>query len=608
MKKNLNYSAILRECLKYDVISFDCFDTLIFRIFTSPEDLFSFIGFEYGVPNFSQLRMKAEKEARDLNKIKTGVRECTVEEIYKRLSKMTLIDLQKGIDQEIQYEKKVCYANEFMQKVYNKLLEQGKEVVVTSNMYLPGKVIAEILKKNNFKTPSRIFVSCDYNKNKRGGELFNELLKVYTGKRIVHIGDDVSADIKGAETAGIDAILYKRCTEDKKNIVIGKSSHLTASIYNAIVSNYLNNRFSIDEYDNKNNFFRYGFKYGGLFVFGYVQKIIEWCKQDKIEKILFLARDGDFLKEVYRTISKDDSIPFEYVLWSRRAAMQIMPEIYMDDYFNNIVSRRVNSGIYLTLDEFCKRLGIPTKELSNISKKEKIDKNNLQQFKEYFYTQQHILESKSIKLKEYALNYFKKIIGNTDRIAIVDIGWRASGSLSIQRLLKKVSDYDKLEIFSYVAGNYKRKSGYDTIQTYKGKIRSYMFSEYENFDVAEDFQKNIAKLVPVIEILGASSKSPSFVGFSKDGNFIFDIPEAENYKIIQDIHEGEMEFIREFTSRTSELIDPFKIPGRDVFYILKNSLNNKSLVSDFKGYTYPQFVSDNALDLKIDCLGDFWEV
>lgn len=608
MKKNLNYSAILRECLKYDVISFDCFDTLIFRIFTSPEDLFSFIGFEYGVPNFSQLRMRAEKEARDLNKIKTGVRECTVEDIYKRLSKMTLIDLPKGIDQEIEYEKKVCYANEFMRKVYNKLLEQGKEVVVTSNMYLPGRVIAEILKKNNFKTPSRIFVSCDYNKNKRGGELFNELLKIYTGKKIVHIGDDVSADVKGAEAAGVDAILYKRCTEDKKNIIIGKSSHLTASIYNAIVSNYLNNRFSIDEYDNKNNYFRYGFKYGGLFVFGYVQKIIEWCKQDKIEKILFLARDGDFLKEVYSTISKGDSIPFEYVLWSRRSAMQIMPEIYMDDYFNNIVSRRVNSGIYLTFDEFCKRLAIPAKELSNISKKEKIDKNNLQQFKEYFYTQQHVLESKSIKLKEYALNYFKKIIGSSERIAIVDIGWRASGSLSIQRLLKKDSDYDKLEIFSYVAGNYKRKSGYDTIQTYEGKIRSYMFSEYENFDVAEDFQKNIAKLVPVIEILGASSKSPSFVGFSEDGNFIFDVPEAENYKIIQDIHEGEKEFIREFTSRTSELIDPFKIPGRDVFYILKNALNNKSLVNDFKGYTYPQFVSDNALDLKIDCLGDFWEV
>ena len=288
MKKNLNYSSILRECLKYDVISFDCFDTLIFRIFTSPEDLFSFIGYEYGVPNFSQLRIKAEKEVRDSNKIKYGTRECKIEEIYKRLSTITEIDPKKGVEIEVEYEKKVCYANEFTKKVYNQLIDLGKEVVVTSNMYLNKDIIATILQENNFKFPSKIIVSCDYNKNKRGGELFNELKKIYKNKKILHIGDDISADIKGAETSGIDTIFYKKCTENKNDIRIGRSSHLTASIYNAIVSNYLNNKFCIDESDNKPNYFRYGFKYGGLFILGYIRKSVEWCGQDRIEKILFL--------------------------------------------------------------------------------------------------------------------------------------------------------------------------------------------------------------------------------------------------------------------------------------------------------------------------------
>lgn len=608
MKKNLNYSSIMRECLKYDVVSFDCFDTLIFRIFTSPEDLFSFLGFEYGIPNFSQLRMKAEKEVRDLNKEKYGARECYIEEIYKKLSRMTAIDPRKGIELEIEYEKKVCYANTFMKNVYNQLIKEGKEVVITSNMYLGKEILADILRKNNFQLPSKIFVSCDYHKNKRGGELFSEILKVYKDKKIVHIGDDLSADIKGAEAAGIDAILYKRCTDDKKNLVIGKSSHLTSSIYNAIVSNYLNNKFSVDEFDHKNKYFRYGFKYGGLFILGYVRKIIEWCKQDGIEKILFLARDGDFLKKVYKSIAKGNALPFEYVYWSRRAAMQIMPEIYMDDYFNNIVSRRVNAGIYLSFEEFCEKLGIPAKHIDEISKNDKIDKFNLQVFKEYFYSQQSELESKSAKLKSHALNYLKKIIGNSKRIAIVDIGWRASGALSIERLLKKDSNDQKIDIISYVAGNYKRKPGYDTIQAYRGKIRSYMFSEYENYDIADDFQKNIGKLVPIIEIFGASSTSPSFIGFSESGDFVFDVPEAENYKIIQDIHEGELEFILEFSRRTDKLLDEYEIPGRDVYFTLKNALNNKSLIKDLKDYTYPQFVSDNGTDLKIDCLGDFWGV
>lgn len=607
MRHNLSYSAILRECSKYDLVSFDCFDTLIFRCLTSPEDLFSFLGFEYGIPNFTQLRIKAEKQARDENLEKIGVRECRIEEIYQKLSQMTFIEQARGVSLEIEYEKKACYPNEFMRNVYNALIGQGKKIIVTSNMYLSEHIIEEILNINGYAKPEKIYVSCDYKKNKRGGLLFEEIKSKFPGKRIVHIGDDLSADIKGAEAAGIDAILYRKCTEDKKNIIIGKSSHLTASIYNAIVSNYLNNKFNIEEKNGTTRYFQHGFKYGGLFILGYVRKIIEWSQQDGIEKILFLARDGDFLKEIFDILQTKNKIPWEYVLWSRRAAMQTMPEVYMDDYFNNIVSRRINSGIYLSFKDFCEKLDIPIEEDARFERNKIIKKENLQEFKEYFYKYQAHLRKKSMNGKRIALEYIKRNIGNAKKVAIVDIGWRASGALSIERLLKNDPTFSA-EIYAYVAGNYKRKNGYDTIQKYKRKIRSYMFSEYENFDVAEDFQKNITKMVPIIEILGASSTSPSFVGFSEEGNFLFDVPEAENYKIIKEIHKGEMAFISEYIKRTKWILDDNEIPGRDCYYILKNALNNKSLIKDFSIYSYPQFVSDNTSQIKIDNLGDFWGV
>ena len=48
--------------------------------------------------------------------------------------------------------------------------------------------------------------------------------------------------------------------------------------------------------------YEYGFIYGGLFVLGYCQFIHKYCTSHKIDKILFLSRDGDILKQVYDQI------------------------------------------------------------------------------------------------------------------------------------------------------------------------------------------------------------------------------------------------------------------------------------------------------------------
>ena len=50
--------------MQYDVISFDIFDTLIFRPFSEPTDLFFFLGEKTGILDFKRLRMQAEAEAR----------------------------------------------------------------------------------------------------------------------------------------------------------------------------------------------------------------------------------------------------------------------------------------------------------------------------------------------------------------------------------------------------------------------------------------------------------------------------------------------------------------------------------------------------------------
>ena len=52
--------GLARRLMEYDVISFDVFDTLLFRPFSRPEDLFYIVGQKLDYLDFRRIRMEAE--------------------------------------------------------------------------------------------------------------------------------------------------------------------------------------------------------------------------------------------------------------------------------------------------------------------------------------------------------------------------------------------------------------------------------------------------------------------------------------------------------------------------------------------------------------------
>ncbi len=54
------------EILKYDVISFDIFDTLLLRPFIKPTDLFWYIETKYNIKGFHQARILAEMQSKKI--------------------------------------------------------------------------------------------------------------------------------------------------------------------------------------------------------------------------------------------------------------------------------------------------------------------------------------------------------------------------------------------------------------------------------------------------------------------------------------------------------------------------------------------------------------
>lgn len=192
---------------KYKNISFDIFDTLIERDVSDPSDIFTLVENETGEPDFRIKRIQAEKIARN----KSLSKEVNIDDIYceynaERESSENLKDVELKLEAEHIHVKKSMIA------FYERCMAENKNVFLVSDMYLKAKFIDDLLKKCDIYGYKKLYVSCEYKKNKVTSELFNTLLKDegIMKNDIVHFGDSPKADLVGAWKAGIFSVLVMK--------------------------------------------------------------------------------------------------------------------------------------------------------------------------------------------------------------------------------------------------------------------------------------------------------------------------------------------------------------------------------------------------------------
>lgn len=209
------YNKMLQEA---EIISFDVFDTLIFRTAAVPEDVFDAIPY----PSFKSRRIEAERAARR----ESGREEVALNDIYQvffekypagnmpgRKPDKLNPDPEELKDAEIKAELSACYANPEALGFYKELQERRKRIIIVSDMYLPASVIAAILHNAGFTGYERLFVSSEYGLTKRSGRLFWEVQREMGTANIVHIGDNFISDYCKAWKMGLKGYLYKPCRE-----------------------------------------------------------------------------------------------------------------------------------------------------------------------------------------------------------------------------------------------------------------------------------------------------------------------------------------------------------------------------------------------------------
>lgn len=331
-----SYQRIRNLADGYDIISFDVFDTLISRSVYMPKDVWDieeeWLKYRWNTgKNFKFLREKAASLTKKEN--------IGLTEIYETLAGLENWRRSEAEEaKKIEYilEERLIYPREKMVSLCKELIKQGKEIYFLSDMYLPEEWFQVVFKKIGVECKKeQLWISCSKKASKVKGDLWKKYKEIVVkDRKALHIGDNKITDVENARQNGIDAYQIfsgKDLLEisSMREIVPFICSKTASKIMGLIIRKMLNDPFSLNQHHGKINFDNpedFGYCVYGPVILSFLIWLLHKAKEDKIEKLLFVARDGYFLVEDYKylihEVLRENSFPeAEYLLISRRVAM-----------------------------------------------------------------------------------------------------------------------------------------------------------------------------------------------------------------------------------------------------------------------------------------------
>lgn len=533
----LDAKLLANKLCDYDVISFDVFDTLILRPFTSPRVLFSIMEQRLGIYKFAKIRVNSEDKVREKKEINDGHDNVTLTEIYNLISKKTNLNPNEAAKLEYDLELNYCFANPYFKEVISILKKKNKKMIVVSDMYLSQEQVQGILKSTSYDFED-FFISSEYKKSKKNGNLFDEIIKKYKNKNIIHIGDNYTSDIVNAEKKGLHTYYYRNINDIASKTRFSDMSYITNRVYSAIINNHLYNGP-----ENYSDSYKLGFIYGGIYILGFVQWINKFTNERNIDKILFLSRDGDVYSKMYDKLPEHKE--WEYFHWSRLAGMKITALENFYEFCRRMIWHKAR-GVYkikvIHLLDFYE-IGHLSNKLQDLGlKKDDImTRANAQLIEDFFYIHKdEILESFKDDINA-TIEQVKKSVGNSKRVAIIDVGWAGTGPIIIKKITNHYLNLDT-KTYSLLAGFNQPIENMASIYKMDGTVHSYLFSNTSNKDILDSQMNHGTTKNNLLLELFTQSCSPSFLGYKK-GGLEFDYDEVENYKTIKEINKGTEDFI-----------------------------------------------------------------
>ncbi|MBK1992455.1 DUF4422 domain-containing protein, partial [Campylobacter sp. 2018MI35] len=324
--KILNIKYIASD---YQVISFDLFDTLLIRPYSSPQDVFLHLEEKYNLKGFAKDRIEAENKACILLNKKL----VNYDEIYECMPQM--YQFLKEKEQELEFN--TLYVNTEMKIIYDYFINQGKKVILTSDMYYSEDFFKQLLDKNDIKGYYKIYISGVVNKSKHHGDLYQHIiddLKI-NANNIIHIGDNYYADYQQAINNGLKALYYEAPIMQFFNAFprLKKFYDENDDLTSHIIIGLLLKKW-VQSNKNIENYWKYfGYFYGGPICYGLSKFIYDEAIKEDLKEFIFIARDGYTIKKIFNLLQKqyNTNIKTAYVYASRTLHLQINLD-YFSEY------------------------------------------------------------------------------------------------------------------------------------------------------------------------------------------------------------------------------------------------------------------------------------
>ena len=506
---------LMRQIEEYDAVSFDLFDTLIMRQVLFPTDVFELMDDrlrQHGIiiEDFPARRMASEKEL-------SKERAPRLTEIYSHMKNtyhIAGIEPEQMAVLEWEIDRGLVVPRRDVCEIFAALVARGKQVFVVSDSYYNEKQITGILNKCGIIGYTGLLISCEYGTGKTQ-MLFQKYRQETKAKRYLHIGDDVTADIEHAEKNEIAACrLYSGMDLLELAGYMGLWDY-TDSLSDRIrigmfVSCVFNSPFQFETEARRigvSTAFDIGYVFCAPMICDFVLWFREQVREFQLKNILFCARDGYFIKQLYDELC--NSISSIYFLTSRTAAIRAGMEKEEDIAY--VGEMKFSGSLSGQLE---KRFGIYVDEAD--------ERTELLDYKE------EILDRCEQSRKNYRIYIDRQELNEGDA-AFFDFVAKGTTQMYMGRLMP-----------NHLKGIYFLRLDEEQMQGKNLDIISfYNASERNTSAIFQDYY--------ILETM-LTAPMPSVKEFDENGNPVYDqeTRNAGDIRCFQDAQEGIREYFREY--------------------------------------------------------------
>ena len=620
------------EIINSDLVSFDIFDTLVYRPLYEPKDLFIFLNSEFnklfkssGLLEFSKIRVEAEYRTRNYVWDQNQYQEITLDEIYDFIGDKYKLDRTK-LDvikkKEIELELSFCKRRETTYSLYKLCKSLDKKVIATSDIYLPREVIMKILENNGYTDFDKVYLSCDERLSKYTGDLFKRVLEKekVDPENMIHIGDNLESDVSTPKKLGIKSFHYPKAIDifnnhfpeinntcycgdlykyyDVLNIDHEYTySYLGNRVSTALVSNmYFDNPYvSFNQFTDFNTDpYFVGYYALGMHILSLASWILKDAKANNYDSIAFMARDGFLPFEASKILKNtyfDNKIDLNYIYVSRKSLMPLTLKEFKDfykikDYIEipKVKIKDIIKSLKYILTDDQKKIDKVLKD-NNFSQDAILD--GIEEYNRFIDVVYNKLYDKTKYKYAYdsAKSYFEEHFkGNASTF---DVGYSGQPELIISNMLEKpINTYfihcnSDAGYKNSIYGNYNLKTFYEYKPTFTGTLREYLISSDQPSCIGYELDKD-NNPVPIFEI------DKNYTYFSK--------------QMLKEIQNGCLDFVRDYNEMFGKYKDIIELNRYYMslpfeYFLHYSKIYDRQIFNDLK---FEHNVSDN-----IDML-EFW--